>query len=90
MTVIEFYVVAFHLKYFQGNNMIRPQGYKTFFVFSSAKHEISTAHKTKMLKTLIFFAFKLSDLVFIMLLNFKMPTIVGILTFMSRINFVLS
>ena len=28
--------------------------------------------------------------VFIMLINDKMPTIVGILTFMSRINFVLS
>ena len=32
----------------------------------------------------------LSDVVFIMLLNFKMSAIVGILTFMSRINFVLS
>ena len=31
-----------------------------------------------------------SDVVFIMLINIKMPTIVGILTFMSRINFVLS
>ena len=28
----------------------------------------------------------LSDVVFIMLINVKMPTIVGILTFMSRIN----
>ena len=32
----------------------------------------------------------LSDVVFIMLINVKMPKIVGILTFMSRINFVLS
>ena len=31
----------------------------------------------------------LSDVVFIMLINVKMPTIVGILTFMSMINFVL-
>ena len=31
-----------------------------------------------------------SDVVFIMLINIKMPTIVGILTFMSRINFMLS
>ena len=29
-------------------------------------------------------------MVFILLINVKMPTIVGILTFMSRINFVLS
>ena len=35
-------------------------------------------------------AFKLSDVVFIMLINVKMPTIVGILTFMSMINFMLS
>ena len=32
----------------------------------------------------------LSDVVFLMLINVKMPTIIGILTFMSRINFVLS
>ena len=32
-----------------------------------------------------FLAFKLSDVVFIMLINVKMPTIVGILTFMSSI-----
>ena len=37
-----------------------------------------------------FFALSLSDVVFIMLINVKMPTIVGILTFMSRITFVLS
>ena len=37
-----------------------------------------------------FLALRLSDVVFIMLINAKMPTIVGILTFMSRINFVLS
>ena len=32
----------------------------------------------------------ISDVVLIMLINVKMPTIVGILTFMSSINFVLS
>ena len=37
-----------------------------------------------------FLALSLSDGVFIMLINVKMLTIVGILTFMSRINFVLS
>ena len=37
-----------------------------------------------------FHAFSLSDVVFIMLINVKIPTIVGILTFTSRINFVLS
>ena len=33
------------------------------------------------------FLVELSDVVFILLINIKMPTIVGILTFISRINF---
>ena len=37
-----------------------------------------------------FIVLSLSDIVFIMLINVKMPTIVGILTFMSRIKFMLS
>ena len=37
-----------------------------------------------------FVALSFSDIVFIMLINVKMPTIVGILTFMSRMNLVLS
>ena len=39
--------------------IIRPRGYKTFFMLNSTEHEIFPAH------------------------NVKMPTIVGILTFMS-------
>ena len=35
-------------------------------------------------------AISLSDVVYIMLINVKMPTSDGILTFMSRISFVLS
>ena len=42
--------------------------------------------KSKMLKNKNFLAFRCSDVVFFMLINVKMPTIVGILTFMSRIN----
>ena len=37
-----------------------------------------------------FLALSLSDVVVIMLINVKMPTIAGILTFMSRINFMLN
>ena len=37
-----------------------------------------------------FIALSHSDVVFILLINVKMPTIVGILTFVSRRNFVLS
>ena len=39
--------------------IIRPRGYKTFFMFNSTEHKI------------------------FLLINVKMPTIVGILTFMS-------
>ena len=39
--------------------------------------------KTKMLINKDFAAFKLSDVVFTMLINVKMPTTIGILTFMS-------
>ena len=41
--------------------------------------------KTNMLKMKTFLAFKLSDVVFSMLINVKMPTLVGILTFMNMI-----
>ena len=54
------------------------RGYETFFMLNSTEHEISSAHK--------FLALSLSDVVFIMLINVKMPTIVGILTFMSNFN----
>ena len=37
-----------------------------------------------------FLALKLSGVVVILLINVKMPTIVGILTFVSRINLMLS
>ena len=63
-----------------------PQCYKNFFMLNSTEHEISTAHKHQMK----FLALSLSGVVFILLLNVKMPTIVGILTFMSRVNSVLS
>ena len=71
--------------------MPRPRGYKTFFMLNSTKHEISTAHKKlKYRQIKKFLALSHSDIVFILLINVKMPTIVGILTFKSRINFMLS
>ena len=51
--------------------------------------KLKLLRKTKIKANKNFHALSLSD-VFIMLINVKMPTIVGILTFMSRINFVLS
>ena len=64
----------------------RPEVIKLFSY--STENKTSTAHKTEApIKK--FLALSLSDVLFIMLINVKMPTIVGILTFMSRINSVL-
>ena len=68
-------------------NMIGPQGFKTFFsclTQLSTKFQVFIKLKYRQIKK--FLALSLSGLVFIMLINVKMPTIVGILTFMSRIN----
>ena len=60
-------------------------------MLNSTEQEISTAHKKlKYRKIKKCLTFSLSDVVLIMLINVKMPTIVGILTYISRINFVLS
>ena len=58
-------------------------------MLNSTEHAISTA-QTEIPTNRMLLAFSLSDVAFIMLINVKMPTIVGILTFMSMINFVLS
>ena len=68
------------------NNSNGPEVIKLFS--SSTEHEISTAQKLKYQKVKKFLALSLSDVVFIMLINVKMPTMVGILTFMSRVNLV--
>ena len=60
-------------------------------MLNSTEHEISSAHKKlKYRQIKKFLALSLSDFLFTMLINVKMPTIVGILTFISRINFILS
>ena len=58
-------------------------------MLNSTEHEISTALKIKILSNKVCLDLSLSDVVFIMRIYVKMPTIVGILTFMSKINFVL-
>ena len=62
-----------------------PPGYKTFSCFS----QLILKFQLKHLKKKIFLAFKLSAVAFIVLINVRMPTIVGILTFISMINFML-
>ena len=62
---------------------------KLFFVLNSTEHDISIAHEIAGEKIKVVLALKRSDAVFILLINVNMPTLVGILTFMSRINFML-
>ena len=62
-----------------------PELIKLFLMLNSTEHEISPAKYRQIKK---FLALSLLDVVFIMLINVKMPTIIGILTFMSAINFI--
>ena len=67
------------------------RGYKTFFMLNSVQNEILNAHKYKKISRNS--AFLESDkprMLFFLFTNVKMPTIVGILTFMSRKNFMLN
>ena len=78
----------------------RPRGFETFFVLNSVEHEILNAHKYRNIKKFGLFKAQLSlELLFSRsymlkcqspLVNVKMPTIVGILTFTSGENFMLS
>ena len=73
------------------NIYIWPRGYKTFFMLNLVEHEILYAHKYKNIKKFSFFQAQISgECYFFLLINVKMPSIVGILTFMSRKNFMLS
>ena len=58
-------------------------GYKTIFVLTQLSIEFQLLTKTILLKNKELLGFKHSDVVFIMLINDKMPTIVCIFTFMS-------
>ena len=61
-----------------------------FNVNKTIEHEISTAHNNENAEKNTFLAFKLSDVVSIMLIKVEMQTISGNLTFKSMINFMLS
>ena len=58
-------------------------------MLNSVEHEILNAHKYKNIKKFSFLGSDKPRMVFFPLLHAKMPTIVGILTFMSRKNFML-
>ena len=68
-----------------------PRGYKTFFMLNSAEHEILNYHKHKNIKKFSLLSVSLKPrMLFFLLINVKMPTFVGILTLMSRKDFMLS
>ena len=63
------------------------RGDKTFFMLNSAEHEIVNAHKYKKYPEIQLFSCSDKPIIlFFLLINVKMPTIVGILIFMSRKN----
>ena len=68
------------------NTISRPQGYKTFSWLTQLSIKFQLLIKTKMLKNKLFLLSN-SHVVFIMLINVKMPTVVGILTLISMIIF---
>ena len=67
-----------------------PQDYKTFFMLNSAEHEFCPAYKSQITNNCKFFLAKHSWAWTFLLINMKMPTIVGIFIFISREIFMLS
>ena len=65
-----------------------PEVIKLFSCSTHLSMEVQMLIKSKMLKNKAVLGFQmlLSDVLLMMLINIKMPTIVGILTFISRIN----
>ena len=59
-------------------------------IYRFCSTQLSTKFKLLIKTKMLVLAFKLSDVVFIMLINVRMPTIVGIITFMNLIIFMLS
>ena len=53
-------------------------------------HANSNEHEISLMKNKVYLALKRSDVLFKLLRNVKMPTIVGISTFMSMMNLMLS
>ena len=62
-----------------------PRGYKTCFMLNSVEHDILISHKFKISRVSAFCGSDKPRMLLFPLINVKMPTIVGILTFMSRI-----
>ena len=71
--------------------MTWPRVYKTFFVLNSVEDVILNAQKYKDIKKLSFtLGSDKPRMLFFPLITIKIPTVVGILIFMSRKNFMLN
>ena len=71
--------------------IILARGYKTCFMLNSVEHEILNAHKYKKYQEIqLFLDSDKPRMLFFLLINVKMPTIIGILTFMDRKKFILN
>ena len=79
-------VIAWCKSKFQGFLYPGPEVIKLFSCSTQLRMQIQMLIKLKCSHLNIFLAFKLSDVVSAMLMNVKMSTIDGILTFMSMIN----
>ena len=67
------------------------RGYITFFMLNSVEHEILNAHKYKKYLEIQHFSGSYKPkMLFFVLIDVKMPTIVGIITFISRKNSMLN
>ena len=80
-----------HLFIFNYQSEVWARGYKTFFMLNSAENEICSTYKKLNANNLYFFSCKAElSMKFFLLINIKMPTIVGILIFISRKNSMLN
>ena len=67
--------------------VFRPRGYETFFMLKSAEHEILNNRYKKNQEIQHFSGSDVTRMLFSLLINVKMSTVVGILTLMSsKIN----
>ena len=60
--------------------LTRPRGFKTFSTFNSVEHEVLTAHRYKNIKKFVFLDSDKPRMLLFLLINVKIPTILGILT----------
>ena len=77
-------MLCFLKRYFPGQGETGPEVIKLFSCSTQLSTKFQLLIKTEIPTKKFFFALSLSDVVFIMLINVKLPTIVDILTFGPR------